>query len=71
MKAKVLQKFRDIKTGEIRKKDDIITVSKKRFDEINENGKKQKKGILVEEFKEETEEEQAAETAETEEQAAE
>lgn len=53
MKAKVLKKFKDIKTGEIRKKDDVFEASKKRFEEINKNGVKQNKGNLVEEFKEE------------------
>lgn len=64
MKAKVLKKFKDIKTGEIHKVNSVIDVSKKRFDEINKNGVKQKKGNLVEELKEEDPE--AQETAETE-----
>ena len=64
MKVKVLKKFKDIKKGEIHKKDSVIEVSKKRFDEINKNGVKQGKGNLVEEFKEEGPE--AQETAQDE-----
>lgn len=54
MKAKVLRKFEDIhKKGKIYKKGDIITVSKDRFAEINENGVKKGVGVLVEAVKEE------------------
>lgn len=54
MKAKVLKKFKDIHTGEIYKANDVINVTKKRFEEINKNGVKKKKGVLVEEVEEET-----------------
>ena len=38
MEVKVLKKFRDKHTGEIRNKDDILTVSKKRYEEILKAG---------------------------------
>ena len=56
MKVKVLVKFRDKKTGKIRQKDDIFTVSKERFAEIL------KVGNFVEEVK--AEPDKAAEQAE-------
>ena len=55
MKAKVLRTFEDIhKKGKVYKKGDVITVSKDRFAEINENGAKKRVGVLVEAVKEET-----------------
>lgn len=42
MKAKVLEKFRDLKEGKIREKGDIFEVSKERFKAI------QSRGILIE-----------------------
>lgn len=39
MKAKVLKKFRDKNTGKIHKKNDVITISKERFEEILKAGK--------------------------------
>lgn len=53
MKARVLKKFEDIHKGIIYKKGDVITVSKDRFAEINENGKAKGVGVLVEAVKEE------------------
>ena len=50
MKAKVLRKFKDKVTGETRNPGDVLTVSKKRFEEIL------KVGPLVEEIKEKTKE---------------
>ena len=50
MKAKVLIKFIDKYTGEIRKVDDIIEVTEERYNEILVKGK------LVEEIAEEKEE---------------
>ncbi len=47
MKAKVIKKFRDKYTGDMYAVDDVITVTKKRYNEILETGK------LVEEVKEE------------------
>ncbi len=47
MKAKVLIKFKDKKTGKIRKVGEVFSVSKERFEEILTVGK------LVEEYKEE------------------
>ena len=47
MKAKVIKKFRDKKTKEIRKTGEIFEVSKKRFEEILAVGP------FVEEYKEE------------------
>lgn len=47
MKAKVLKRFKDKHTGEIYEKDQVITVTKKRFAEIL------KTDVLVEEVKEE------------------
>lgn len=54
MKAKVLRTFEDIhKKGKLYKKGDVITVSKDRFAEINENGTRKGVGVLVEAVKEE------------------
>lgn len=53
MRARVLNKFEDIHKGNIYKKGDVITVSKDRFAEINENGKAKGAGVLVEAVKEE------------------
>lgn len=55
MKVKVLKKFRDKHTGEIYKRGEIITVSKKRFAEILTVAP------LVEEVKESTDEPKADE----------
>lgn len=49
MKAKVLKKFKDKHTGKIYEPGDIITISKKRFNEILEVD------VLVEEVKNEDE----------------
>ena len=38
MKVKVLKKFKDKHTGEIRKVDDVLIVSKKRYEEILKAG---------------------------------
>lgn len=53
MKVKVLRKFIDKNTGKARKKGDVFTCNKERFDEINRNGVDLKVGKLVEEIKEE------------------
>lgn len=59
MKVKVLKKFEDIHTGAIHEVGKILTVSKKRFEEILKNGKEKNAGVLVEEIKEETKTEAA------------
>lgn len=56
MKVKVLKKFRDKHTGEIYKRGDTITISKKRFAEILTVAP------LVEEVKESTDEPKADDT---------
>lgn len=50
MKVKVIKKFRDKVTGEVRKVGDIFTCTKKRYNEILSVD------VLVEEIKEEDEE---------------
>lgn len=59
MKVKVLKDFNDKYTGKRHKKDDILTVSKERFEEILTVDK------LVEEVVEESAENAPAEAAET------
>ncbi len=55
MKAKVLEKFRDKYSGKYYKADDIITISKERYNEILKVGK------LVEEVKDTKKEKNTAE----------
>ena len=38
MKVKVIAKFKDKHTGEIHQKDDVLNITKKRFNEILEVG---------------------------------
>lgn len=59
MKVKVLKRFEDIHTGEIHEAGQVLTVSKKRFEEILKNGTEKNAGILVEEIKEKTTKEAA------------
>lgn len=55
MKVRVLQNFKDKKTGKRREKGSVITVSQKRYEEILEKGKYVEKVEKEEEDNEESE----------------
>lgn len=59
MKVKVLRKFRDKVTGEIRRPGDVLTMNKKRFAEVQKVGEIKNIGPILEEIKDENEEEEA------------
>lgn len=59
MKAKVLRKFRDKVTGEIRRPGDVLTMNKKRFAEVQKVGEIKNIGPILEEIKDENEEDEA------------
>lgn len=59
MKAKVLRKFRDKVTGEIRRPGDVLIMNKKRFAEVQKVGEIKNIGPILEEIKDENEEDEA------------